>query len=269
MEKVFLADMHTHSESSQDSVCPLTERIKEIQNGTCDIFAVTDHCDIPTYKEQSFFERIESSHKSAEKVSKESGFKILKGIELGEGIFNKEYADQVLNAHDYDIIVSSVHYMNYKNYKKPFACFDFSELSKEDLDGVMKQYFNDIITTVNTFDFDVLAHITCPVLYVLKYRDDLDMTIYKEQIEAVLKLLIERNIALELNSAGVLKITSLKEWIFMLYKELGGQLITLGSDSHTAGSLCKDFDTSINLLKKCGFDGYYYFENRKPIKITF
>ena len=55
MKKVFLADMHTHSESSHDSVCSLTERIKEVQNGTCDIFAVTDHCDIPTYKEQSFF----------------------------------------------------------------------------------------------------------------------------------------------------------------------------------------------------------------------
>lgn len=268
MGKIFLADMHTHSENSQDSVCPLTERVKDVQNGTCDLFAVTDHCDIPTYKEQYFFERIANSHRDIEKVSKEYDIKILKGIELGEGIFNKGYADEVLNAHEYDIIVASVHYMNYKDFKKPFSAFDFTGISAEDLDSCMKQYFKDIIKTINTFDFDVLAHITCPVNYVSKYRDDLDMTVYEEQITEVLKMLIEKNIALEINSNGILKLTSLKEWIIKLYKELGGELITLGSDSHTAGSLCKNFDVSIELLKKCGFDGYYYFENRKPVKIT-
>ena len=156
--------------------------------------------------------------------------------------------------------------MNYKDYKNAYSSFDFSAISVEDLDGFVKQYFRDIITTINTLDFDVLAHLTCPERYIAKYRDDLDMTIYSNQITEILKLIIEKNIALEINTQKEL---IPDEWILKLYKELGGHLVTLGSDSHTSGSMCNNFDKAIEVLRKYGFDGYYYFENRKPVKIIF
>ena len=52
--------------------------------------------------------------------------------------------------------------------------------------------------------------------------------------------------------------------ILKRYLELGGKIITLGSDAHFAEDICSDFDTAIKELKEIGFKEITTFKNRKP-----
>ena len=48
---------------------------------------------------------------------------------------------------------------------------------------------------------------------------------------------------------------------------MGGELITIGTDSHVADNVTQGFLEGVELLKSVGFTRYYYFENRKPIEV--
>ena len=118
-----------------------------------------------------------------------------------------------------------------------------------------------------------MAHLTCPLRYINgKYGLGVDAMRYKAQIEKILDLVVEKGVAMEMNTSGIGTTygTYMPDpWIIRLYKEKGGYLVTLGSDAHTPENAVKVFDSAMELLQKYGFDGYYYYQDRKPIKIEF
>ena len=80
--------------------------------------------------------------------------------------------------------------------------------------------------------------------------------------------MIEKNLALELNTSGASSGTFLPdEYYLKMYREMGGKLITVGTDSHVAENVTQGFLEGINLLKKVGFTEYFYYEKRKPIAV--
>ena len=52
--------------------------------------------------------------------------------------------------------------------------------------------------------------------------------------------------------------------ILKRYRELGGEIVTVGSDSHDAGDMAAHFDRAAGVLKACGFEYYCVFEKRAP-----
>ena len=84
-------------------------------------------------------------------------------------------------------------------------------------------------------------------------------------------LIIKRDIALELNTVylkdqeGHYNFSLDK--ILRMYKHLGGSMVTLGSDAHNRDGVSRNFTDAVSLLKSCGFDSMYYYENRKPRKV--
>ena len=57
------------------------------------------------------------------------------------------------------------------------------------------------------------------------------------------------------------------KWILREYKEKGGCLVSLGYDAHSPERIANGFDSTIELLRECGFDAYYYYKQRKPNRI--
>jgi histidinol-phosphatase (PHP family) len=57
------------------------------------------------------------------------------------------------------------------------------------------------------------------------------------------------------------------ETLLRRYKELGGELITVGSDAHIPSDVGKDVDTACELLKEIGFRYITVYKNREPIQI--
>ena len=85
-------------------------------------------------------------------------------------------------------------------------------------------------------------------------------------IEEILKELVKTNRGFEYNTAGFrndLTHANPKDKILEKYKNLGGNIITLGSDSHFPDTISYKIDDGIKHLKDLGFDHISYFENKK------
>lgn len=270
MSKVLLCDMHTHSQSSHDSVARVEEMaMGAIKNGI-NAIAITDHADVGYYKEHSVRALIDSSVRESTLAAQ--GFseklKILRGIELGEGIWNMDFTAELLNDHSYDVVIGSVHSVRYEGYSMPYSQIDFSKMEQGVLDEYLKMYFDDVLEMVKTVPCDIMAHLSCPFRYINgKYGLNIDTRLYREQILEILRYIIKSSVAMEINTSG--KDTMPEGWIIEEFKKMGGHLITLGSDAHIPECVGKDFEKTIQTLKKMGFKGYYYFEKRQRIFVDY
>ncbi len=268
-------DMHTHTNNSHDSKADIITQTKAQITAGASGFAVTDHCDVQFYERDHVYERIQNSVKDALSAKEQFAgqIEILTGVEIGEGIWDEVRAEQMSCAFDYDVVLSSVHAVRYPGLTDPFSIIDFSKLSRETLEAYVDQYYTDMIEMTGKLDFDILPHITCPLRYInRKFGREIDfLTPYRGKIETVLNCIIERGIALEVNTAYA---ACAEEFlpsydIVSIYKDLGGRLVTIGSDAHSPEKAARLVYEAADMLKTCGFDGYYYYKNRKPIFVSF
>ena len=89
-------------------------------------------------------------------------------------------------------------------------------------------------------------------------------------MDAILKYLVKKDIGLEVNTGGFkygLGTTNPCPEIIRRYKELGGKIITLGSDAHEPNYLAYEFDKAAELIRSCGFSSYFIFKNRIPTEL--
>lgn len=148
-----------------------------------------------------------------------------------------------------------------------YSTFDFSTLTDAEISEALHGYFDAVLRTAEEQDIDVLAHLTCPLRYICgKYGREVDLTVYSDVIDRILKSIIARGIALEVNTSNIgnVKYGELMPPpdIIKRYREFGGYLITVGSDAHVAEKICNGFGEAFKTLKRLGFDRYFYYESR-------
>lgn len=263
------ADFHMHSSFSGDSDTPMEDMIlKAIDLGLTHIcFTEHNDFDFPVCEEipegtfevnadAYLYDLLKYRTKYQDKIQ------ILFGIELGlqpqitrqNAIFAK--------SHDYDFIIGSSHICNKKDPYYP----EFYEGRSEE--SAYREYFESILENIKKFsNFDVYGHLD----YVVRYGPNKDKYYtfenYQDILDPILKLLIEKGKGIELNTGGLhndLKDFNPNRAILKRYKELGGEIITIGSDAHTPGDIAGDFQKADDVLRECGFQYYTIFQNRLP-----
>ncbi len=265
-----IADMHTHSENSHDCDCPSEEMcLAQIEKGTA-VFAVTDHCDIYSHNNYDIFTPIKKAREEALYLNEKYGDKItvLSGIEISEGFYFPLQAEKAAALCPHDVIIGSVHCIEYKAPMTAYSKTDFSLYTEDELYEFLGIYFGDMITMLKTQDFDILAHITCPLRYITgKYKREIDLSRFDEQIEEILKLTIRRGIALEVNTSSFDALSDFMpaREIIKKYYAFGGRRITLGSDAHVSANASAGLPEAVKFLKETGFDRLYYYKERKAI----
>ncbi len=267
MRTGIIADMHTHSLNSHDSTCSIENMAKEQVKKGVSLFAVTDHCDIQDVDKIDVAQIIRNSVCDAETANKKiSNIEILRGVEIGESYCNKGAAEDILGQNDYDVVIGSVHAVDFPCYEIPYSQIDFGAMGKEMSQKYLEKYFEDTAKLIKETQLDIFAHLTCPLRYINgKYGLNIDCRKYEDKIKHILKLIIRRGIALELNTSckgGRYDEFMPEDWIIKLYSDLGGYLITLGSDAHAVNNASHYFSELIDLLKNLGFVNIYYFKNR-------
>ena len=121
---------------------------------------------------------------------------------------------------------------------------------------------------IRTFDsFDVYGHLD----YVVRYGPHKDAQYsfekYRDILEDILKLLIEKGKGIEINTGGLkygLKELHPCTGLLKRYKELGGEIVTVGSDAHKPENIGFGFARAEEVLKACGFRYYTLFQQRRP-----
>lgn len=268
-------DTHTHSTNSDGKDTVEDMCLSAIENGI-DGLTITDHANIHKYHNDNTYGRILKSIADVSEAKDKYGnkLKILTGVELGEYAMAPQCAKELLSLDCFDAVLCSVHYIPKSGWLTEYGKIDFQNcLTTEEINNYISLYFDLLSQTIDLFDFDILAHIHGPVRYITgKYNIPSNIMLFEDKIRGVLEKIIKKNAALEINTIYLTdkdgKYNFSLDKILCIYKELGGKMVTLGSDAHHKRYIGNNFAKAISLLKSCGFDSYYYFENRKPKEVV-
>ncbi len=264
-------DMHAHTNNSHDAKQSIDELCEAaVRKGLTGI-VVTDHADLSEYCDERLG-RIKSSVRQAKEAAEKykGRLNVLVGVELSETFECKEEERIVKGLSEYDVILSSCHYVKYFEdcFEAPYSAITrFADASEKELEGFLAVYFEHIADIAENGDFDVLSHLTCPLRYINgRYKRNVREEDHEEEIRRILKAVISRDLALEVNTSGLGKEfgkTLPGESVLSWYYEMGGRRITLGGDSHVSENVANHFSEAIEMLKRIGFDSLCYFEKRK------
>ncbi len=274
MESRNLVDMHIHSDNSSDAEHSVTLICEKAIEKNLRAIAITDHFEALDCEMHNNFVTCRQSVFETKKARMvfDGQIVVLTGVELGCPVRNLELTEKILQ-NDYDIVLASVHRI--KGKKKFLGELDYSRESNDPA-LIMARYYDDIIETAEWNGFDVLAHITYPLRYfpaekLAKY----DIMQHKEQLEHIFKVLIANGKAIEINTASdryVTKgITSDMHPCFevlKLYKQLGGEYVTVGSDAHNAYNVGNKIADSYDMIKAAGFKYVTIYQKHHPLPIT-
>lgn len=259
-----------HTAFSSDSNTPMEEMIKEaIKIGLTSI-CLTDHHDIdfPLLFEDLDFQLDTASYmKEFRRLKEIYGRKIdLRiGVELGlmpdTGDKLRNYLTQY--GHEFDFVIGSTHLVNKMD---PYLPDYYGGFAREQ-DGFLR-YFQENMSNLTSFDgMDSFGHYD----YAVRYAPNKDLyykpSDYTDTIDAFLKTLIEKGIALELNTAGLkygMKQANPHIEILKRYRDLGGELLTIGADGHKPEHIAWNFKQAEEILKTAGFGYYAIYRDRKP-----
>ena len=264
-------DCHCHTHFSHDSACdPVQLCETAMQRGLAGV-SFTDHCDVEFCETQDVKQKVDDSIRAAQRLNAQhSGrLRVFSGVEFGESIWHPAFVAAWQQTLDCDIVLGSVHAVRYREQTIPFAQIDFSEWSESELHAFLAQYFVDMQELVATGNFDVLAHLTVPLRYINgKYQRSIAIEPHRAAITQILRAIIARGVALEVNTSstdGNPPLLFPEESILAEYAALGGYLITLGSDEHTASRVGLNFASTAALLRRIGFRNAYYYDRRTAI----
>lgn len=223
--------------------------------------AITDHYD-PGYPDPEFpfgldFKNCQERLLEMENKYK-SQIKIVKGMEIGimEGQFDA--ARKEIYAFDYDFIIGSFHCLG----SDDLYTFDFSKVN---VPAMLEEFYLYVYKCLKTFkDYDVVGHLSIIDRYLGKAYD---YRPYMDIIEEILKLVIYDGKGIEINTSSFKYGSDVllpRLEILKLYKDLGGEILTIGSDAHEPKHFLSHFEETHALAQDIGFKHLATFSKRKP-----
>ncbi|MGN1187995.1 MAG: histidinol-phosphatase HisJ family protein [Lachnospiraceae bacterium] len=268
MTKYNLCDYHIHTRYSSDS-CEEPEAIirRAIELGLDEI-CFTDHMDYdypvtPDYDNPAFVFDIAAYYKelSALREKYRGQLTIKIGMELGLMPYLAGRNAETAASADFDFIIGSTHLVDGHDPYYP----DF--WAGKNADNQISRYLEFTYENVRSFsNYDVYGHLDYITRYVPDKSYRFEYARHSDVVDAILKEIIHSGHGIELNTSPLCKGLPYPNPcpdILKRYRELGGEIITIGSDAHTAGNVGGHFDAAKELLISCGFKYHSVFTGRK------
>lgn len=261
-------DFHLHSHFSADSAAAMDEMVYAGKSIGLSGICFTDHVDLDYPDSQISFEFMYDDYINELndiRASVQGDFEIYTGVEIGMQPHIYAENEALLKDRGFDFIIGSIHCVNKKDL------YDGSYLEGITHDQGIINYFQDMLKCLDNFsDFDVLGHLDGIRRYLYGNKESFSYEVYKGYIYDVLSRLVNSHKGIEVNTSGLRYGLSsfhpLPE-ILKLYRSLGGEIITIGSDSHRPDTLGYEFNNALNLLTDIGFKYYSIYKDRKPLFI--
>lgn len=271
-----LFDNHNHSEFSFDGKKSSVERCADAaaSKGLGGI-AFTDHCDffVPAVKaasenlvpevfdvtmQQEEIDRVQTMYPSV---------RLLKGIEIGMHEDCRHQIRKTLEDNRFDQIIASVHYLDgidpfYGGY---YEGKDWKEAYGHYLETICKEM-------KWLRDFDILGHFDYVVRYAPYPQTCMKHSDFGDILDTIFTELIHEGKALEINTKSYQvyngRTVTVDLDTLRRYRELGGEIISLGSDSHSPDRVGCRFEEHAMMLKALGFRWTAHYEDRKLIQTS-
>lgn len=260
-------DSHTHSRFSFDgdpSADPAALCEAAMARSITHL-ALTDHYEVGNDPEGLNMPYDAAAAKEAVLAAKEAfaGKIVLSyGIEAGQINQYPDLALRFLSEHRFETVIGSVHNLR---GKPDFYFWDMRNISEQEFHEHWIAYLKEIREILAIGGFDILAHLTYPVRYLRKAGKRFDLSFDRPLLEEILGTVIDQGILLEVNSSGFrqgIDSPLPDRRILSLYREMGGRLISVGSDAHNPAHIGSDFFKTEAFLLSIGFDRIYFTENK-------
>ncbi|MDS9473030.1 histidinol-phosphatase HisJ family protein [Sporosarcina pasteurii] len=255
-------DFHMHSDFSADCNVSMEEMVVGSINKGLKEICFTEHIDYE-YPDDSIIFEFDLKEYADELTRLQEKYEgkicIQKGIEIGVQPHILHKYEKLVDDETFDFIICSMHTTDKKSlhYKEIFEGRTVEE--------AYQLYYDELLACIKNFKrFNVLGHVDL----VKRYSDEPSSNLFHEELATIFKEIIPEGKGIELNTSGVrygLSHAMPSDDVLKLYKQCGGEIITLGSDAHRVSELAFQFRESLELLQSIGFDYITTFEKQEPV----
>lgn len=249
-------DTHVHTKISSDSKMEIEDAIKYGKDKNLSLI-ITEHMDLKFPKEGLFCFNADNYFNEYNKYRNDN---LLLGIEVG---MKEDCADEnrdLVKKYPFDYIIGSIHLVNNRDIYYPE--YYQGNNKKQAYEG----YFKEMLNCVKQYNFiDSMGHID----YIARYAKFEDKEIYYEEfsdiIDEILKILIEKDKCMELNTRRLNEEKAVKNLIpiYKRYRELGGREVTLGSDAHNTIAIGSNFNRAKEIVDSADLRVVYFKDRKK------
>lgn len=269
-----LCDYHVHTCYSDDSSYPMEEVVRDAIKIGLDEICFTDHVDygVKLDREGRSAKELEGNvlnvdypdyFREIDRLRQTYGNRITikHGMEFGVQTHTIPAFEKLFSGYDFDFIILSCHQVGDKefwnqNFQREHTQQEYNELYYDEIWKVIQKYKN----------YSVLGHLDLIKRYDRQGNYPYDKV--KPIITEILKQVIADGKGLEVNTScfryGLSDLTPSGE-ILTLYRELGGKILTIGSDSHAPKHLGAHIPEVLEELKQLGFDFICTYQRMEPI----
>ncbi|HET9017421.1 MAG TPA: histidinol-phosphatase HisJ family protein [Thermomicrobiaceae bacterium] len=183
------------------------------------------------------------------------------GVEIGEAHRFPECVQPLTSRYPYDFVIGSLHWVGSESVMTPQY---FAGKTPEQAYG---PYFDELLALVRDGDLDVVGHLDVPKRYAPDEPGGFDAARHEEQIRTVLRACVDRGIGIEINTGTARRpvgVPSPGIEVLRWYRELGGEILTVGSDGHRPQHVGYRLDHALALARAAGFSHLATFEARRP-----
>lgn len=258
-------DYHMHSTASCDCRATMAEMCQSALRRGIPEIAFTEHFDPKPedicagfYDPAAYFDALFA----ARQTFGPQGLTIRAGVEVGEMHRYRDVVQPVLEAWPYDIVLGSLHWSGEN------SVFDEDYFRRTPPETAIPAYFGELAEMVRGGGFDVLAH--ADVFKRIAYRvyGRLNIADWEDGVRSVWAACISGGVGIEINTAGLrVEVGETHPALEALrwYRAMGGELLTIGSDSHRPAHVGHGLAEALDLAREAGFSRVCRYENRRVV----
>lgn len=236
-------DSHMHTKFSADSEMLAADALNKAQSLNFGV-VFTEHFDYGLEIDGKKFEFNPAEYMDEYKNLR--GENVRLGVEVGLRSFARAANSDFIARADFDFVIGSIHLVDDLDIYYPEFYAD------KDKATAYRKYFEQMAQEISVADFDALGHIDYICRAAPYDNPEIDYATFAAEIDAVLKIVVERGKVLELNTRRFDKSRAVEELVpvYKKYRELGGRFVTLGSDAHRVAAVGNYFERALKFVRE-------------------
>ncbi|MCS6775273.1 MAG: histidinol-phosphatase [Chloroherpetonaceae bacterium] len=262
----YAVDYQVHSYCSHDGRASIAEQCARAVAIGLEEIGFSEHKDFdPSDPVVNHFD-YEAYMQEIEKARREWGdrLKIRAGVEIDYQIWFEDQIGTYLDAHPFDFVIGSVHYVGGTMLMTP----EYNRARTAE--AAYRDYFKAVRDSVASGLFDILGHLEYANRRGVSAWGPYQTVRYRDALEDLLALVIAQGTVLEINTAGLhqnIGMTYPHADTVALYASMGGTRISIGSDAHHPDQLAHAYAQAVSIVRASGLSHICTFEHRQLLPV--